>query len=296
MEVNMRNHSYHMAVVFLIGLLISISFPSSLLAEQIQLAWDPNTEPDIAGYKVHYGTLSRLQSPDGRYQVSSDVIDTTTYPLDLQAGVTYYIAVTAVDDSGNESDFSVELKRSGYTDVPANGWYDFVMAISDGGITGGCVGDNPSTEENEAYFCPDDPISRGQMAVFIETSLNNAPNACTGQFDDVATDNPFCGFIERLAADGITGGCGGNNFCPNDPISRGQMAVFIEVALGNISNPCTGLFADVLTNDPFCGFIEKMAADGITSGCGGNNFCPGDPVTRAQMAVFLVLAPDPLYP
>jgi hypothetical protein len=285
-----------MAAVFLIGLLISISFPSSPLAEQIQLAWDPNTEPDISGYKVHHGTVSRFHSPDGRYQVSSGLIDTTTYPLDLQAGFTYYIAVTAVDSSNNESDYSVELKRSGYTDVPVNGWYDFVMAISDGGITGGCEVDDPATPENEANFCPDDPITRGQMAVFIETSLGNAPNACTGQFDDVATDNPFCGFIERLAADGITGGCGGNNFCPNDPISRGQMAVFIEVALGNAPYLCGGQFADVPANNPFCGFIERLADEGITGGCGGNNFCPNDPITRAQMAVFLVLAPDPLYP
>jgi len=39
-----------------------------------------------------------------------------------------------------------------------------------------------------------------------------------------------------------------------------------------------------------------MDEDGITGGCGGDNFCPNDPITRAQMAVFLVAAPAPLLP
>jgi hypothetical protein len=134
------------------------------------------------------------------------------------------------------------------------------------------------------------------MAVFIETSLGNPLNGCVGRFADVPIEHPFCGFIERMADDGITGGCGGNNFCPNDPVTRGQMAVFIEVALGNSLNLCTGRFTDVPPGNLFCGFIERMAEDGITGGCGRDTFCPNDPVTRAQMAVFLVAAPPPLLP
>jgi hypothetical protein len=138
------------------------------------------------------------------------------------------------------------------------------------------------------------------MAVFIEASLGNPSSGCTGQFVDVAPTGPFCGFIEQLAADGITGGCGDGNFCPDDPVSRGQMAVFIEAALGNPPNPCTeGRFTDVNSGsvgESFCGYIERLAADGITGGCGGGNFCPNNPVTRAEMAVFLVAAPTPLAP
>ena len=172
--------------------------------------------------------------------------------------------------------------------------FDQIEAISLAGITGGCSTD-PS------LFCPDTDITRAQMAVFIENSLGLAPGpSCAGTvFIDVnatTVGDLMCRFIEDFAARGITGGCGNGNFCPNDPISRAQMAVFIEAALGNPANPCTGQFADVTGANPFCGFIERLAADGITGGCGNGNFCPDDPVTRAQMAVFLVAAPEPLLP
>ncbi len=70
-------------------------------AADVTLAWDPNTESDIAGYKMHYGTSSR------NYPHVVDVGNTTQYTLTgLQEGLTYYFAVTAHDDSGNESGFS----------------------------------------------------------------------------------------------------------------------------------------------------------------------------------------------
>jgi Tol biopolymer transport system component len=182
---------------------------------------------------------------------------------------------------GNQEIFSANCVV--FADVPANNFaFEFVSAISDAGITAGCTA---------TTFCPDNSITRGQMAVFIETSLGNPPATCTGQFTDVPTTHPFCGFIEGLAAGGITAGCTATAFCPDDPVSRGQMAVFIEAALGNAGVACTGQFTDVPTTHPFCGFIEQLADDGITGGCTATNFCPNDPVTRAQMAVFLVAAP-----
>jgi len=177
-----------------------------------------------------------------------------------------------------------------FADVPFQHWANsFVTALAYSGITGGC-------SVNPPQFCPDQPVTRGQMAVFIIASLGRQPIACSDRFADVPFDHPFCGFIEKLAADGITGGCGDNTFCPDASVTRGQMAVFIEAALGNSANPCTDQFADVSSDNPFCGFIERLAADGITGGCGGGNFCPNNPVTRAEMAVFLVAAPDPLRP
>jgi len=82
-------------------------------------------------------------------------------------------------------------------------------------------------------------------------------------------------------------------YCPNNPVTRGQMAVFLERAIGNFApNPSpTDMFSDV-ANDAFKPFIEELYNDGITSGCSTNplNYCPGSPVTRGQMAVFLVKA------
>jgi hypothetical protein len=202
-----------------------------------------------------------------------------------------YINVHTGNNPGGEIRGQIIMPTTTFADVPATAFASAqIEAIAGAGITGGCL-TNPLS-----FFCPDNVITRGQMAVFLETSLGGVIGACAGTFADVPTTHPFCGFIERLALDGITGGCGGNNFFPDDPITRGQMAVFIEAAIGGVTAPCLGTFLDVPTTHPFCGFIELLANDGITSGCGGGNFCPNDPVTRAQMAVFIVAAPAPLVP
>lgn len=51
-------------------------------------------------------------------------------------------------------------------------------------------------------------------------------------FGDVPTGHPFFQFVEALADSGITAGCGSGNYCPDLPLTRGQMAVFLSKALG----------------------------------------------------------------
>ncbi len=62
--------------------------------------------------------------------------------------------------------------------------------------------------------------------------LQVSPAPPTPDFGDVPTSNPQFQFIEALYASGITAGCGGGNYCPNNPLTRGQMAVFLAKALG----------------------------------------------------------------
>jgi hypothetical protein len=120
------------------------------------------------------------------------------------------------------------------------------------------------------------------------------------------TDVPYPGqpasfqaFIEEFYNDGITTGCSTNplKYCPQNNVTRGEMAVFIERALGNFApNPGqTGMFVDVPNpNQPpsFQPFIEQFYLDGITTGCAVNplRFCPMNKVTRQEMAVFIVRA------
>ena len=221
-------------------------------------------------------------------------------PLNTLLLDTQFTMTTFGEDENGEvyvSDLvnSIILGIATFGDVPNHHFaVKQIEAVFGAGITGGC-------STSPLLFCPDATITRGQMAVFIETSLGAVtPPACTGTvFSDVnatTVGGAFCGFIEGLAARGITGGCTPTQFCPNDPVTRGQMAVFIEAALGNAPNLCTGQFADVPTTHALCGFIERLAADGITGGCGGGRYCPNDSVTRGQMAVFLVAAPPPLNP
>ena len=143
-------------------------------------------------------------------------------------------------------------------------------------------------------FCPNDFVRRDQMAVFLlktEHGPAYEPPTCAGIFSDVACPSLFADWIENLAAEGITAGCGGGDYCPSSPVTREQMAVFLlktEHGPTFVPPACTGVFPDVSCSSPFARWIETLAAEGITAGCGGGNFCPGNPVTRAQMAVFLL--------
>lgn len=97
------------------------------------------------------------------------------------------------------------------------------------------------------------------------------------------------GAIEALVAAGITKGCAVDpaRFCPVDAVSRGAMAAFIVRSLGLQPLPDGGAFTDD-DGTPFSGEIEALAVAGIANGCGPGLFCPDRPVSRAEMATFLV--------
>ena len=144
------------------------------------------------------------------------------------------------------------------------------------------------------YYCPTDFVRRDQMAVFllkIEHGAAYVPPDCANQFPDVACPSLFANWIEQLAAEGVTAGCGSGNYWPLSPVTRAQMAVFLlKTEHGAAYSPpdCAGIFPDVLCPSTFAAWIEKLAAEGITAGCAGGNFCPDSAVTREQMAVFLL--------
>jgi hypothetical protein len=76
----------------------------------------------------------------------------------------------------------------------------------------------------------DDLQYLGYVEVWWRLVVSDPPAAPT--FGDVPTSHPFYQFIEALAASGISGGCGSGNYCPDAPLTRGQMAVFLAKALG----------------------------------------------------------------
>jgi len=175
-----------------------------------------------------------------------------------------------------------------FGDVPGdNPIFPFICKIALAGITSGCGNGN---------YCPDSSVTRAQMAVFLlraEHGSSYNPPMCHGVFTDVPCPGAFAvNWIEQLAAESITGGCGNGNYCPNDPVTRAQMAVFLlRAEHGSSYNPpmCHGVFTDVPCPAGFAvNWIEQLSAEGITGGCGNGNYCPNNDNTRAQMAVFLV--------
>ena len=182
---------------------------------------------------------------------------------------------------------------STFGDVPSSHWaYSWINRLYNAGITSGC-------SSNPLMYCPEASVTRAQMAVFLERGMNGSafiPPAGTGTvFADVPLTYWAVNWIEKLFADGITTGCGTSPlvYCPEDSVTRTQMAIFLLRAKYGAAYipPDVGSntgFNDVPVTYWAAAWIKQLAAEGITTGCGSGNYCPEDPVTRAQMAVFLV--------
>jgi hypothetical protein len=217
-------------------------------------------------------------------------------------GVTNYTTMTATTPAlapGSANDLFV-LNTDGtngrlvkafvadFLDVPnSNQFYSYVTELVSNAITAGVGGGLYGVNNNTL---------RQQMAVFLlkgKHGLCYTPPACTpGFFADVPCPSTFANWIQEMAIEGITGGCGAGIFCPQNAVRRDQMAVFLlraEHGSSYVPPACTppGVFADVPCPGTFTNWIEQLAAEHITGGCGGGNYCPSDPNTRGQMAVFI---------
>ncbi len=178
-----------------------------------------------------------------------------------------------------------------FLDVPhLHAFHDFVESIVRAGITAGC---------GSGDYCVDADVTRAQMAVFLlkaEHGSAYAPPACTGVFADVPCPGGFAvDWIEQLHAEAITSGCGNNDYCPDAPVTRAQMAVvLLKTLLGAAYVPptATGIFGDVPVGAFAADWIEDLYARGVTGGCQASPllYCPNHPNTRGQMAVFLTKA------
>ena len=174
-----------------------------------------------------------------------------------------------------------------FEDVAEDAWYrTHVEHIASLAITVGC---NP----DGTLYCPQDPVTRAQMAAFFVRALNAAPvEAPTGRFSDVPPDAWHAPYVERIAQLAITVGCDpdGTLYCPQDPVTRAQTALFLYRAFdlepASVDEPS---FGDVGADHYAHAAIEALKAADITAGCQTEAalYCPERTLTRAQMAVFI---------
>jgi hypothetical protein len=123
-----------------------------------------------------------------------------------------------------------------FQDVPpSNSFYAFIEELAARQITAGCSASPP-------LYCPTGLVTRGQIATFLERAQGNFnPPAPTQQrFGDVPPSQPFYAFIESFVQRGLSRGildvtsrnCSAGNFCPDQPITRDEMAAFLAIAFG----------------------------------------------------------------
>jgi len=184
-----------------------------------------------------------------------------------------------------------------FTDVSCDYWaINYISAVKDAGITKGC---NPPQNDR---FCPEDVVTRAQMAAFIIRAIEGEPTSYNANpyFADVPPAHWAFKYVQRVRERGIAQGYPGTNlYGPEDNVTREQMAKMLIMGLvsqGKITEPpsdycSTGApFDDVSVSNWSCRYIKKLKELGITQGCNppdNNRYCPQNPVTRAQMATFI---------
>jgi hypothetical protein len=192
-----------------------------------------------------------------------------------------------------------------FSDVPASATYlEAANLMFLAGVTTGCV---QSSEAATRLYCPDDNVTRQEMAALIVRAVTGTTNPAiynaTQYFNDVPASNSFFPHIQKLMDLGITTGCSHNPplFCPTDTIPRWEMAMFMiraRLALYGAAFTSSGTpyFADVPANVEGNGmpfpYIQRAYEEAVTNGCGSNPlvFCPDELVTRGQMASFIMRA------
>jgi hypothetical protein len=235
------------------------------------------TSGSLAAGDAFSGTLIRAAGESsGTYPISQGTLTAgSNYNLTFVGANFTILPPTTIDPT--------------FIDVPFNYWaWSWIESIYQAGITGGC-------STNPMMYCPTNSVTRAQMAVFLLRGIHGgtyAPPVATGAvFYDVPSNYWAAAWIEQLYREGITAGCGNGNYCPENPVTRDQMAVFLlrsKHTSAYIPPAASGtVFVDVPSNYWAAAWIEQLAAEGVTAGCGGGNYCPTNPVTRDQMAVFI---------
>jgi hypothetical protein len=188
LQNHLRKFSKSITLCYIIFLSLIIIPCSNAYAADVTLAWDPNSEPDLAGYVLYWGTSSRS------YTFSDDVGNTTTHTIPgLSVGQTYYITVTAYDTSANESGYSNEVVHTiPAPDADGDG-------ISDADETN-VYGTNPNIADTDG-----DGLDDGAELSYWGANWNGDPDS-DGQINLLDPDSDNDGFLD------------GNDPAPADPM------------------------------------------------------------------------------
>ena len=159
---------------------------------------------------------------------------------------------------GVPGDGQLRVTQSRFVDVEDGVWWlPYVERMADLGITRGCA-------VNPARYCPDEPVTRAQMASFLQRAFGLVASGSALFFVDVG-QSVHTDAIQALAEAGITRGCAVNpaRFCPDEPVTRAQMASFLQRAFVSFGGVCP-------TEDNSADQSTGAGAGGGGSGGGGS--------------------------
>ncbi|MFO0752050.1 MAG: S-layer homology domain-containing protein [Thermodesulfovibrionales bacterium] len=166
-----------------------------------------------------------------------------------------------------------------FSDVQPGYWAsDYIEAMYNNGMTMGC---------GNGSFCPDDEVTRGQMAAFLirEKYGENFSYTQMPYFTDVPSTNGYFKYVQKLKDDGITNVSG--TFGVDDPVTRSQAAALtMRSKYGDtFSYTMTPYFSDVPSDNSYFSYVQKVKDDGITVMSG--SYLPDGTMTRADMSAFM---------
>jgi hypothetical protein len=215
------------------------------------------------------------------------------------------VLATAWTNSGDAPVSALSAQARAFTG-PGDGPY----TILDGQASFGAIGPGATVSCSATGDCYGLAVGRPAVRPELHWDAALSEDLSTGQqqrtavhvgesFADVPPGSLYYRSVETALHRGLTAGCGPSAFCPEAPVTRGQMSFLVLVAREGagfrpFNCPATGGFEDVPPAHPFCPWIDDLAWREVTSGCGDGKFCPEAKVTRAETAVMVLrtLQPD----
>jgi hypothetical protein len=260
--------------------------PGPAISQLTPASGDASTATPVAVTGSGYD-LGATVLVDGQADSSAQVVDATRVNLTLPSGEPGTLSSVEIVNPDTQRVLRRRAFLRDYLDVAESyPFHDDVATLARAGLTAGCGGGS---------YCPDASLTRAQMAALLERAIHGPDFVYPppgGIFVDVDACQPPAPQIYQFLRDGLTSGCGPAIFCPDSPVTRAQMAVFLLLAEHGgdyVPPPATGIvFADVHAGDFAADFIEQLAAEGISAGCGGSNFCPVEHASRGQSAALIV--------
>jgi hypothetical protein len=215
------------------------------LEQSPQFGTDSESVVDVQAYAFQPGISNDQLLDDGngyRYFGAPTADPYTAAPVQLPTGVVIDAIALSYCGSGNFGDLVLGLYDN---QIGGNPNIQIATLVSGPIEGGGCTQVSVGTvdylyslaEGHPLYFVIfwasnplDGSVRFNSAEVLYHRVVSPAP--AMASFNDVPTSHPFFQYIEALHSSLITGGCGGGDYCPNAPVTRGQMAVFLAKALG----------------------------------------------------------------